>query len=953
NDTYAVYGIMLPDAYISDNETKTGASWDMFREAARYLYENEDQKFTFTGELQGLWAKENWLIIGGKLILGGYINFTDTQFAEEGVLIRITGMKEFLTSPYSPIIELSNSISGKSFTSTIKEIEGEEVINEERTKGVLQYTKRRFRDAKETMSLLENSFLNFDKGINPIFVQTMQLLVGDESLQFRFVNNKTNPTQVSHIINFDAETKILTANSGIIQHMTLGINTIKETHSATEYKFWDISKYDSPVLDQPDKPYYLYAKVSKETNSGTFLLSEAPIKIESVAGYNHLLVGILNSEFEGERSFVTLYGFTEILPGRITTDKIISADGKTYFDLAGGEIGGKIKFLNSNNELEDIEKVKLYLQYSVNGSSWHDVYNINDKYMRQKNGADGEWSDAMPIGKGEDGVGIVSTVDFYGVSNHPSILPIYFYEGVIPSKTESQYLWRYEKITYTDNTYSTTTPRVIVGKDPRGISEIKNAFTYSSSNTTVVNSPGWQWTIAALGARPAGYFLWMRDDIFYTDGTSSSTVERLVVEGKDGDDAFADPAIIAKINESAAVTDKFGTTIDGGLINTVMMLLREANSTINTAGISGIQGALRDNPAFWAGGEYEKAFRLISFLSAMSKETPAGTGDDQYNYSAQYLQLAKITMLHNGAAKIGDFIIEESGRIVMIDPTTGIARLVFSIENLPSIDDLIAGAYSAGSVNIGSGSTSTSITLPGSANVTQTDGTMTIGPMSLTISGSGRSDQFGRSSFIDVKLVLYRGSVSVRTLWTSSVFFLGDDYHYDSETRDFNEHTFNISGKGIYTFKLEVSRLGDISTASGSSTSFSLAWDASLAGVKRQQYGLDGMMFYYSFLHFYYTESRGLDIRGKTNMPGVLASASVTSNGNQNNGWGAKLSPYGASTITGGFRVPLKDLSHNSYTVQITPHTSTSAFRVTIKTSTYFEVQGSGAFDYTVIGNNY
>nr|MDD4729505.1 hypothetical protein [Dysgonamonadaceae bacterium] len=66
NDTYAVYGIMLPDAYISDNATKTGASWDMFREAARCLYENEEQKFTFIGELQGLWAKENWLIIGGK-----------------------------------------------------------------------------------------------------------------------------------------------------------------------------------------------------------------------------------------------------------------------------------------------------------------------------------------------------------------------------------------------------------------------------------------------------------------------------------------------------------------------------------------------------------------------------------------------------------------------------------------------------------------------------------------------------------------------------------------------------------------------------------------------------------------------------------------------------------------------------------------------------------------------
>ena len=47
-DTYAIFGIMLPDSYICNNTDKTGASWDMFREAARKLYENEDQKFTFT-----------------------------------------------------------------------------------------------------------------------------------------------------------------------------------------------------------------------------------------------------------------------------------------------------------------------------------------------------------------------------------------------------------------------------------------------------------------------------------------------------------------------------------------------------------------------------------------------------------------------------------------------------------------------------------------------------------------------------------------------------------------------------------------------------------------------------------------------------------------------------------------------------------------------------------------
>ena len=42
-DTYAIFGIMLPSDYICNNTEKTGASWDMFRAAAKALYECEDQ----------------------------------------------------------------------------------------------------------------------------------------------------------------------------------------------------------------------------------------------------------------------------------------------------------------------------------------------------------------------------------------------------------------------------------------------------------------------------------------------------------------------------------------------------------------------------------------------------------------------------------------------------------------------------------------------------------------------------------------------------------------------------------------------------------------------------------------------------------------------------------------------------------------------------------------------
>lgn len=354
-DTYAIFGCMLPDAYICDNATKTGASWDMFREAARYLYENEDTKFTFSGELQGMWAKRNWLKVGGKLVVGGYVLFTDNQFAPDGVKIRITGIKDYLTSPYAPTVELSNSVSGKSLNSTLNELENGNVIVDENQKKIIQFTKRRFRDSLETIDMLEQALLeNFTNSINPIAVQTMAMLVGDESLQFRFVDSSLNPIQ--YHITYNQETKQLIAPATVLQHMTLGIDTITSSRDKNTYKHWTMSGYTSPVLDQISQKYYFYAKVPTGTGTGEFVLSPTAIGMNDESGYYHLLVGVLNSEYDGERSFATLYGFTEVLPGRITTDRIISPDGTTYFDLANGEIGGNIKIKAGSSGLHNLEE---------------------------------------------------------------------------------------------------------------------------------------------------------------------------------------------------------------------------------------------------------------------------------------------------------------------------------------------------------------------------------------------------------------------------------------------------------------------------------------------------------------------------------------------------------------------------------------------------------------------
>ena len=360
-DKYAVFHVALPDAYVCNNSDKSGASWDMFREAARFFYENTGELFTFKGELDGIWAKKDWLNIGGRIKPGGYVLFSDEQFHPEGSLVRIISVKDFCNNPHSPTIELSNAPVSSSFQNSMNKVEETEVVIDNKHREALQFTKRRYRDSMETIEMLGDALLdNFSNSINPIAVQTMAMLIGDKSLQFEFVNNMTNPTPIAHNVTYNQMTKVLSVPAGIIQHYTLGIDTISSSHVADEYKFWSLPAFTTPTLTDGTKKYYLYAKVSKTAKTGTFYISEQAIAMAGVSGYYHLLMGVLNSEYDGERSYVSLYGFTEVLPGQVITNKVASANGKNFMDFLNNafRIGNDKTYIDWNASVANVLSMK-------------------------------------------------------------------------------------------------------------------------------------------------------------------------------------------------------------------------------------------------------------------------------------------------------------------------------------------------------------------------------------------------------------------------------------------------------------------------------------------------------------------------------------------------------------------------------------------------------------------
>ena len=353
-DEYSVYNMQMPNAYICDNATQSGASWEMMKEACKYLYENRADLFTFTGDLDGIWAKKNWANVGGRLKMGAYIHFSDTEFQRTPVAIRIVGLKEYVNNPYSPQIELSNKVQGQSFATEIRKLQNQEVYFGELNKRTLSETKRSWRNALETIKQVEEAFPEYTKSIIPATVQTMMALVGNKSGQFVFVANKTNPITVPHTLYFDRNNKQINAGSGWIKHYALGTTDIKPNYSAADYKYWYAPAFVSGRLDDKAKTYYLYIKASKVVETAQFVLSETKIDIEQEAGYYHFLYATVNSEYNGERGIAQLNGFTEITGGQIKTDKITSGNGQQYIELLDNEI--RIK---ANLQITDGNKTEI------------------------------------------------------------------------------------------------------------------------------------------------------------------------------------------------------------------------------------------------------------------------------------------------------------------------------------------------------------------------------------------------------------------------------------------------------------------------------------------------------------------------------------------------------------------------------------------------------------------
>lgn len=332
-DRFTLFNIRMPQSYVDKAEQ------ELEQKAQAWLGKKSEKEVRLSAKCDDILFKQNKISVRcGQMVR---ILSLELDLDKE---IRVTKVKRYIENDqptYRYELTLSDFLDTNGFKELVKEVEDMPDEIKSQTKGVKEYTRRGFRDVMETFDMMfdpEGSY--FQDKIKPLAVHTAQVVVGTNSQQFDLIGVTFQP-------NKDGDPNLFGSTTGKLTHFTIDETAIRE---------WTIA--ESLWTLNGSYPYYVYAKCSRTGTEGTILCSTAPIKLEDDPDYYHFWIGVLNTPWDGARSFQPNYGFTEITGQYITTGVIKSKNANVVIDLNKGTLTAKeFSFYVGNDEV--INKINI------------------------------------------------------------------------------------------------------------------------------------------------------------------------------------------------------------------------------------------------------------------------------------------------------------------------------------------------------------------------------------------------------------------------------------------------------------------------------------------------------------------------------------------------------------------------------------------------------------------
>ena len=339
-DKYFFTDINLPDAYKTEAENKLLSEGN--KAIAGYSQPQVQYGLSIDENFIRQFAGE--LTVVNLFAVGDYIPVEDEDIGVNKS-VRITAFTRDLLREYKYNITLGDSVTKTTITRVIEDLQKiDNVIND------LADPSKARRNWKASQEVLANVFdpegHYYSEKIKPLSIETTMLATGARSQQFVLQNTRFEP-------NYEGNPNTVRVVGGTLVHYT-----IAETVKSWQLNTATFSNLVSGTV------YYIYARCQKTGTAGNIVFDTVQRKVDSDPTYYYFLVGSLSSaitDTDGKRParlIALTYGATTINGRFLTTGRIQSGDGQTYFDLDTGEIGGNIKFRASDGTLKNVSELE-------------------------------------------------------------------------------------------------------------------------------------------------------------------------------------------------------------------------------------------------------------------------------------------------------------------------------------------------------------------------------------------------------------------------------------------------------------------------------------------------------------------------------------------------------------------------------------------------------------------
>jgi hypothetical protein len=300
------------------------------------------------------------------------------------------------------------------------------------------------------------------------------------------------------------------------------------------------------------------------------------------------------------------------------------------------------------------------------------------------------------------------------------------------------------------------------------------------------------------------------------------------------------------------------------LISAVTVELKEDISSDVTAGISGIQGAAKDQPALWAGGTYAEA------ISGVAKTIISHNGKIK---ATDVDLIGKINATSGGIGGMQiseDSIVSENGRLVI----DGKNNTIYLIDDTGSIKTVIrpgdiptsVSSYFSGSLNqdvsyLGIKGSVTGTTTKDSSTLYLSSGSYEVTIPSITLAASTTYSDGVGSSILSLKLILSNGISTNDIIIGEALAMSTGNAGYEQVVIPQTKKMITKSG----TWRLRLISTaetigGGTATNNGSLTSSSSSFNISEI-VNRSEIGSNGMMIATSINNYNFMVGDTFEVR--------------------------------------------------------------------------------------------